>query len=62
MDKSELIKLYLDASDEVKIFVVKILENSQQLPEPREQHFRTKNKNRGLVWALYRFRQEDRIP
>ena len=36
MDKSELIKLYLDTSDEVKIFVVKILENSQQLPEPRE--------------------------
>lgn len=36
MDKSELIKLYLDASDEVKIFVVKILENSQPLPEPRE--------------------------
>lgn len=36
MDKSDLIKLYESATDDVKIIVVKILENSQQVPEPQE--------------------------
>ncbi len=36
MDKSDLIKLYENATDDIKIIVVKILENSQQVPEPQE--------------------------
>ena len=36
MDKSDLIKLYESATDDIKIIVVKILENSQQVPEPQE--------------------------